>query len=65
MHMAGLVLEYLRVLIWPIVVLIVLIMFQDQWKTIVLRIRRAELPGGVSLDFQEDLREAKNSLEGD
>src|SRR4051812_10808728 len=60
MEIAQLVLEYAKVLIWPIVVIIVVAMFRIQLSAKIRRLQKAELPMGVSLDFQEELQEAKS-----
>jgi hypothetical protein len=63
MGIAQLVLEYAKVLIWPIVVIIVVVMFRTQLSAKLRRLQKAELPMGVSLDFQEELQEAKSLSE--
>jgi hypothetical protein len=60
MEIAYLVLEYFKALIWPIVVMTVVLMFRNQLSTILSRLRKADLPMGVSLDFQQELEEGKN-----
>lgn len=60
MEIAQLVLEYIKVLIWPIVVILLVLMFRSQLRAMLWRLRKAELPMGVSLDFQEELQEAKS-----
>ena len=59
MEIARLVLEYVKVLIWPIVVILVVLMFRSQLRAMLWRLRKAELPMGVSLDFQEELQEER------
>ena len=58
-EIAKLVLEYLRVLIWPAVVVIVCLVFKSQLVALLNRIRHAELPGGVVLDLGQEIREVK------
>jgi hypothetical protein len=59
MEIAKLVLEYLKVLTWPAIVLTCLIMFRKQLFNIFTRLQKANLPGGVSLDFGKEAEEAK------
>ena len=59
MEIAKLVLEYIRVLIWPLTTIILVLTFRKQFRKILTSLRKADLPGGVSLDFYEDLEEAK------
>ena len=60
MEAAQLVLEYLRVLAWPLTVLVSLLLFREQLRALFLRLRKADLPGGVMLDFHQELQEAKS-----
>ena len=59
MEIAKLILEYLKVLIWPTLVLIFLFVFRKQLHDLVERLKKADLPGGVSLDFGKEAEEAK------
>ncbi len=59
MEVARLVLEYVRVLVWPLVVIAAVLMFRPQILLIFNRIKSAGLPGGVSIDFREGVREAE------
>ena len=59
MEIAKLVLEYLRVLIWPAVVATVCLVFRRQVVALLNRIRHAELPGGVALDLDQEIKEVK------
>jgi hypothetical protein len=59
MEVAKLVLEYIKVLIWPLAVILILLMFRKQVSTLVTRIRHAELPGGVAIDLDQEIKEAK------
>lgn len=56
---AALVLEYLRVLIWPAMVLLGVIMFRRPILAILERMRGATLPGGVSLEFAQGIKDAE------
>lgn len=57
MDVARLILEYLKALIWPVTVLTAVLMFRREIKTILARIKKAVLPGGVSFDLEQDIRE--------
>ena len=59
MEIARLVLDYLEALAWPLVALIVAMLFRHEVRALLARIRKAALPGGVSLDFEEEIQEAK------
>lgn len=60
MELARLVLEYLQALVWPSVVVFLALVFKKDAQTILHRLKSAKLPGGVSLDLSEQIREAKN-----
>ena len=57
MKIAVLVLDFVRALVWPTVVMIVLIMFRYQLKELLGHLKSASLPGGVALSFAEGVRE--------
>lgn len=59
MEIAKLVLEFVKVLIWPFTVLVLILVFRVPLRTILSRLRKAGLPGGVSIDFQEEIEQAK------
>jgi hypothetical protein len=59
LEIARLFLEFLKVLVWPVVVLTILLVFKNEIVGILPRLRRAALPGGVSLEFDAELKEAK------
>lgn len=59
MEIAKLILEYIRVLIWPTTVAAVSLLFRKQVVDLLTRIRRAGLPGGISFDLAEGIDEAK------
>lgn len=59
MELAKLVLEYVRVLIWPAVVVTICLVFRGQLAALLNRIRHAELPGGVAVDLGQEIREVK------
>ena len=59
MEIAKLVLEFLRVLVWPSVALGAAILFRAPIRVILSRLRKADLPGGVKIDFSQEIEEAK------
>jgi hypothetical protein len=59
MEIAKLILEYIRVLVWPTVMLTVCLLFRKQFAALLVRLRHADLPGGVSVDLEEQISEAK------
>ncbi len=50
METAEMVLEYLRVLIWPILLLCSILLFKRQLRWLFTRIKSAVLPGGISIE---------------
>lgn len=63
MEMAKLVLEFLKVFVWPLTVVSLLLFFRTPIRAILSRLRKAALPGGVSIDFQEEIHEVKRLSE--
>jgi hypothetical protein len=63
MEIAKLVLEYVKALVWPVVVLALSFYFRNEIKKILARVRKAVLPGGVSVDLQEEVQEVKKLSE--
>jgi len=55
MEIAKLILEYLRVLIWPITTTVLIVLFRSPLIKILTRIRNLALPGGLTLDFQDEI----------
>ncbi len=61
MEIVQIVLEFIKVLIWPITTLIILFRFKQQFIELLNRIKKAQLPGGLSFEtFPEQLEEAKS-----
>jgi type III secretion system FlhB-like substrate exporter len=60
MEIAKIILEYIRVIIWPIVVFLGVIIFREPIYTLLKRINKLGLPGGASLDFGEKIKETEN-----
>lgn len=59
MEIATLVLEYIEALIWPGVAIFVFITYRKEILMIFERLKGASLPGGVSLDFGQGIKDAK------
>ena len=59
METARLVLEYFQALAWPLVAVLGLLLFRQPLAAILHRLKGAGLPGGVSLDFGQEVRDAQ------
>lgn len=60
MNTAKLILEYIQALIWPVTIFILLILFRTQISNIFSRVKKANLPGGISIEtFPAHIKEAK------
>jgi hypothetical protein len=59
MEIAKLVLEYLRVLAWPCVVTGLALLFQAEISKVLVRLRKAVLPGGVSLELEDQIQQVR------
>lgn len=59
MEVAKIILEFLRTLIWPSVVVFLLIYFNTQISSTFERLKTAKLPGGVSLEMDAKIQEVK------
>jgi hypothetical protein len=63
MEIAKLILEYLRTLVWPTTVLVLSLLFRREITRVVARLRKAVLPGGFSVDLQEEVLEVRQLSE--
>lgn len=59
MEVAKLILEYVKSLAWPTTALLLAWIFRHEIRAVLTRIRKAELPGGVSVDFENQILETK------
>ena len=60
MEIAKLILEYIKALIWPTTVIIILIIFRTQVISLIGRLKKADFPGGISIEtFPEQIKEAR------
>lgn len=57
--LAELILSYLEALAWPAVALMAVLLFRKPLSAVLLRLKSAQLPGSVKLDFNEAIREAR------
>lgn len=57
MRIATLVLEYLRVLVWPLTVLVIAVVFRERFAALLARVTRVEALG-ASAEFEQALRQA-------
>ena len=58
-EIATLILEYIKVLVWPCIVVFIAIYFKNETSNILDRLKTAKLPGGVSFDLNEKIKEVK------
>jgi hypothetical protein len=63
MEVTKLILEFVKALAWPVTALILALVFRAPLRAILSRLRKAGLPGGLSIDFQEQILEAKQLSE--
>ena len=59
MDIAKIVLEYFQAMIWPIVVLVLFIIFRLPILNVIRKLSHVNLPGGLSIDLNENILEAK------
>lgn len=58
MEVARLVLSYIQALVWPAIVFIAIMLFRKELYGVLSRLKTANFPGGVSLDFADEIRAA-------
>lgn len=60
MEIAKVILEYLKAVIWPATIILLALYYKKELEKIFKRIKKADLPGGVSIEtFPEAIQEAK------
>ena len=59
MAIAKMILEYLRVVVWPLLILFGLLFFRDEIRALVRSIQKMRLPGGTELSWHTLPDEAK------
>jgi hypothetical protein len=62
-NIARLVLEFVKVLAWPTVVLIGCSLFRRELSALIATLEHLKLPGGTELDWKRQLREAEQAAE--
>jgi hypothetical protein len=60
MQIARLVLDYVRTLVWPATLVTIIVLFRVDLIALLARLRKAAFPGGVTLDFQEEVEAAES-----
>jgi hypothetical protein len=63
METVKLILEFVKVLVWPIFATVCVLMFRKAIAGLIPRVKNAELPGGVKIDFGEVIKEARQIKE--
>jgi hypothetical protein len=63
MEIAKLVLEYLKAIAWPGVVLTALAIFRHELSALIATLEHLKLPGGAELDWKRQVREAEQAAE--
>jgi hypothetical protein len=63
MEIAKLALEFVKALAWPVAILVLATMFRAPIQAFLTRLRKAGLPGGVSVELQEELHAVKQLSE--
>ena len=57
MEIAKIVLEYIKVLIWPITLVFIFVYFREHVEGLFSRLKSAKLPGGVSFELDSQIKE--------
>src|ERR1017187_1547310 len=60
MELAKLILEYVKALAWPITSIALGLVFRKSLVAILARLEKASQPGGVSLDFEKQIKQVQN-----
>ncbi len=59
MEIARLILDYLRALIWPCTAIGLALLFRVEIRRLLTRLRKAVLPGGLSLELDEKVQQVR------
>jgi len=59
MRPANIILEYLDTIVWPAVAIVAIFVFRKSLNAVLHRVTKASLPGGVAIDFAQDIRDAQ------
>jgi hypothetical protein len=57
---AKLVLEYIQALVWPAVAVVAVVVFRKSLTALLGRLHEAEMPGGIKLNFEKEVRQAED-----
>jgi hypothetical protein len=61
---ANVLFKLLEILVWPVTTIALVILLRKELRMLLSRVSRAELPGGVKIDFKKEAERAKSlSLE--
>ncbi|HEY4740497.1 MAG TPA: DUF4145 domain-containing protein [Candidatus Acidoferrales bacterium] len=63
MELSKLILDFVKVLIWPVTTIGLVLIFRSQLVALLSRLRKADLPGGVSINFEKQIQEVKQLSE--
>jgi len=63
MEVAKLVLEYIKVMVWPFVTLVAIYNFKPELAGLFSSIKKLKLPGGTEIDWEEMVEEAEEAAE--
>lgn len=59
MEIANIVLEYIRALVWPIIVITILLLFRKEVIALIGRVRKLEFPGVGLIDLSKEVQEGE------
>ena len=62
-EIARLVLEYIKVLLWPSLVVVGFIYFRNEVRQLAATLSHLKLPGGAEFDWEKKLQEAEDTAE--
>jgi len=61
MHIAELVLEFVKTLAWPTVVVVAAVLFRNELAALIQRLHKMKLPGGAEFNFNEAVTSIEKS----
>ncbi|MFI2673161.1 hypothetical protein ACH5AU_27035 [Streptomyces albidoflavus] len=63
MEIAKLVLEFLKVLTWPLIFVVLVLAFREEFRGLLQRMTTVRTPGGAELEFAERAHEVRSEAE--
>ena len=63
MEAAKIVLEFVNVLVWPIVVLLGFVLFKSELRALARSLQTVKLPGGTELDWQKKVKAVEEAAD--